>query len=122
MLHRSRRVTAPDDFRRILRHGARAGNRRLVVHLLAPSEREGRSPSRAGLVVGRGVGPSVIRHRVSRRLRHLLRDRLDALPPGTALVVRALAPAAGASSARLGEDLDTALRRVTGPDTQERKR
>lgn len=52
------------------------------------------------------------RHRVQRRLRHLLRDRLDAIPSGTLLVVRALPAAAGASSADLAADLDAALGRL----------
>jgi ribonuclease P protein component len=49
---------------------------------------------------------------VQRRLRHLLRDRLDVLAPATLVVVRALAPAAGASSAELAADLDSALRKL----------
>jgi ribonuclease P protein component len=54
----------------------------------------------------------VVRHTVQRRLRHLMRDRLGALEPGTLLVVRALPAAAGASSAQLGADVDAALRRL----------
>jgi ribonuclease P protein component len=67
---------------------------------------------RAGLVVSRAVGGSVVRHRVSRRLRHLLAPRLTALPPGSMVVVRALPPAAGASSAELGADLDAGIRSI----------
>lgn len=67
-------------------------------------------PARAGLVVSRAVGPAVVRNRVKRRLRHLLRTRLAVLPAGVVLVVRANPAAAAASSARLGEDLDAALR------------
>ena len=121
MLARARRVTRPDDFRRILRYGRKAGARRLVVHLLGDADPV-TAPARAGLVVGRGVGVAVVRHRVSRRLRHVLRDRLDALPGGTAVVVRALPPAGVASSAQLAQDLDTALRRLRSPADQERKR
>lgn len=66
-------------------------------------------PPRAGFVVSKAVGNAVVRHRVSRRLRHLVADRLDGLPAGAALVVRALPPAADASSAELGRDLDSAL-------------
>ncbi|WP_116708167.1 ribonuclease P protein component [Actinomycetospora cinnamomea] len=109
MLPRALRITRPQDFRLVLRRGRRAGRRRLVVHALATSIPR---PARAGLVVGRGVGPAVVRHRVSRRLRHLLRPRLEALPPGTDLVVRAQAPAADATSVELGEDLDAALARL----------
>jgi ribonuclease P protein component len=65
-----------------------------------------------GLVVGRGVGASVIRHQVSRRLRAQLAIRLAELPASSATVVRALPPAARADSATLGADLDAALARL----------
>lgn len=72
------------------------------------------SPALVGLVVGRAVGGSVVRHRVSRRLRAQLAQRLALLAPGSATVVRALPAAAEADSAALGRDLDAALRRVAG--------
>src|ERR1700712_3330559 len=78
-----------------MRRGRKAGRRLLSVHALVDD-----GASRAGFVVGRSVGGSVERHRVTRRLRHLLADRLDYLPAGTALVVRAHPAAAGAGSAR----------------------
>jgi ribonuclease P protein component len=76
-------------------------------------------PVRVGFVVGRAVGGSVVRHRVQRRLRHLCRERLDDLPAGSRLVVRALAPAAGATYQELGADLDRCLQRAldSGPRT-----
>ena len=70
------------------------------------------APARVGFVVGRTVGGSVDRHRVIRRLRHLVRDRLDLLPPGALVVVRALPAARDASYVSLGDDLDAALRRL----------
>ncbi|MHA6801747.1 ribonuclease P protein component [Bounagaea algeriensis] len=70
------------------------------------------APARVGFVVSKAVGNAVVRHRVTRRLRHLMRDRLPWLPAGTLVVVRALKPAAEASSAELGADLDAALRKV----------
>ncbi|BBG05624.1 hypothetical protein PSA01_29040 [Pseudonocardia saturnea] len=70
---------------------------------------------RAGFVVSKAVGNSVVRHRVTRRLRHLVADRLGTLPAGTALVVRALPPAGTATSAELGADLDSALRSASRP-------
>lgn len=51
-----------------------------------------------------------MRHRVTRRLRHLVASRLPALPVDALLVVRALPPAAAASSAELADDLDAGLR------------
>jgi ribonuclease P protein component len=103
------RLTRRTDFALVVRRGRRAGRPRLVVH--AYSDRPQGSP-RIGFVVSRNVGGSVVRHRVQRRLRHLLRDRLGELAPGTLLVVRALPPAATASSAELAADLDAALRRL----------
>ena len=67
---------------------------------------------RVGFVVSKAVGNSVVRHRVARRLRHVLRDRLGTVRPGCTLVVRALPPAATAASADLGSDIDAALRRL----------
>jgi ribonuclease P protein component len=68
-------------------------------------------PALVGFVVGRGVGNAVVRHRVQRRLRHLCRDRVDRLPVGSSLVVRALSPAAHATSSELALDLDRCLER-----------
>jgi ribonuclease P protein component len=99
----------------VLRRGSRAGRRRLVVHALTtdPSgAADVPSSARAGFVVSKAVGNSVVRHRVTRRLRHLVSARLGTLPAGTALVVRALPPSASASSVELGADLDAALRRL----------
>jgi len=74
--------------------------------------------SRVGFVVSRAVGGAVDRNRVARRLRHLVRPRLQQLPPGTLLVIRALPPAATATSAELAMDLDAVLRRLRLADVQ----
>jgi len=110
------RLRRSEDFRVVLRRGSRAGRRRLVVHALTtdPSVAADalQSAARAGFVVSKAVGNSVVRHRVTRRLRHLVSARLGTLPAGTSLVVRALPPSSTASSAELGSDLDAALRRL----------
>ncbi len=67
---------------------------------------------RAGFVVGRTVGNSVVRHRVTRRLRAVVLDQLHRLPPTADLVVRARPEAAAASSADLRRDLAAGLDRV----------
>jgi ribonuclease P protein component len=64
---------------------------------------------RAGFVVSKAVGGAVDRNRVKRRLRHLVRERLAQLPPGTDVVVRALPGAADRRYQSLGDDLDAAL-------------
>jgi ribonuclease P protein component len=80
-----------------------------VVHSFSA---ETTAPARVGFVVGKIVGPAVVRNRVRRRLRHLVAERLTGLPPGTLLVVRATPPAAMASHAELGHALDSALARM----------
>jgi ribonuclease P protein component len=107
------RLTSADEFASVIRRGRRSGRDRLVVHLQIMGHSDAEKPEyapRAGLVVSKAVGGSVVRHRVSRRLRHLLAPRLATLPRGARVVVRALPPAAGASSAELGVDLDAGLR------------
>ena len=73
------------------------------------------APPRVGLIVGRSVGGSVVRHQVARRLRAQLAAQVSALPSGTGLVVRALPDSAGATSERLGADLRSALARMQVP-------
>ena len=67
---------------------------------------------RAGFVVGKTVGNSVVRHRVTRRLRAVVLDQLDRLPPTADLVVRARPEAATATSVDLARDLSAGLDRV----------
>lgn len=114
MLSPERRLTRRADFLEVVRRGRRASRPLLTVHW-SPPEPAVQAPARAGLVVSKAVGGSVVRSRVSRRLRHLLRDRLPRLPDGGRLVVRAAPAAAGADSTALGADLDAALARLTRP-------
>lgn len=109
------------DFVAVTRRGRRAATLTMVVHLLpapatpADAEAPARSEALVGFVVGRAVGGSVVRHRVTRRLRAQVGARLDAVPAGSRLVVRALPPAASATSVRLGQDLDAGLDRLLTP-------
>jgi ribonuclease P protein component len=106
------RLRRSEDFRVVMRRGVRAGKRRLVVHALTTDPPGPAEPARAGFVVSKVVGNSVIRHQVTRRLRHLVSKRIGTLPPGCSLVIRALPPAATATSKELGTDLDAALKRL----------
>jgi ribonuclease P protein component len=67
---------------------------------------------RVGFVVSKAVGPAVTRNLVKRRLRHLARERVDQLPTGSMLVVRALPAAAEATYEELGAELDRCLTQV----------
>lgn len=111
MLPANARLRRREEFTQTVRGGQRAGRGGLVVHLDVRNTPEA-GPTRAGFVVSKAVGNSVTRNLVVRRLRHLVRDRLDALPQGSRLVIRALPTAAERSSEVLGHDLDYALRRL----------
>jgi ribonuclease P protein component len=51
---------------------------------------------------------------VKRKLRHLVRERLTLLPPGSLVVVRALPGSGDADHEQLARDLDAALQRLLG--------
>lgn len=70
-------------------------------------------PPQVGLAVSKAVGGSVVRHRVARKLRHVVADHVEQLPDGCSMVVRALPAAASATSAELEDDFTTLLTRVT---------
>ena len=117
MLPTAYRMRSGLDFSSVTRQGRRTRCGGLVVYLLDSSAGEDSQPTvpaRVGLIVGKSVGISVVRHRVARRLRAQLAARLDRLPAGSRLVVRALPASATAGSPVIGRDLDKALARLTG--------
>ena len=113
VLPAAQRLTDPDAFRQASRRGRRAASRTVVVHLWTPG---GDEPSRVGFVVSKAVGNAVVRNRVKRRLRHLVREPLAALPGSAVLVVRALPVAAGAPSSELGADLTRCLAQLASAE------
>ncbi|WP_446211981.1 ribonuclease P protein component [Micromonospora sp. IBSANI012] len=132
MLTAAQRLRRSNDFAAAVRGGRRAGRGAVVVHLTLPATPEPTAttspeparvsgtetisaPTRAGFVVSKAVGPAVVRNKVRRRLRHLVRERLAALPEGSTLVVRALPAAAEANYLRLGADLDAAIAAARTP-------
>jgi len=106
------RLRGAPEFAAVIRSGRRAGTRHLVVHVLSSARG---IPPRAGFVVSAKVGNSVVRHRVTRRLRPLVRDHLSRLAPGTDLVIRALPEAATATSIELAADLRSGLASAQRP-------
>jgi ribonuclease P protein component len=108
VLPASARVRSRSEHRLVAARGRRARRGPIVVHLVSPGTSG--EPARAGVIVGKRVGPAVRRNLVKRRLREQLRPRLGDLPDGALLVVRALPGAADAGFDRLGSALDAALR------------
>ena len=105
MLPAAHRMRSSAEFREVVRRGRSVARRDVIVHV-----RAGQAGSvRVGIVVGRAVGGSVVRHRVARRLRAQLAERLSRLPDGTRLVARVRPGAAMVSSSELGGELDSAL-------------
>jgi ribonuclease P protein component len=96
------------DFEQAVRRGARSGRDTLVVHLTTKTDPGPDGPV-VGLVVSKAVGTAVRRNLVKRRLRELVRARLDRLPAGSRVVVRALPASSSATYAQLASDLDSAL-------------
>ena len=80
----------------------------------AASVQSAPSGARAGFVVGKAVGNSVVRHRVTRRLRAVVREELHRLPATGDLVVRARPEAGAATSDVLRRDLSAGLDRLLG--------
>ncbi len=145
--HRLRRAA---DFTAVVRGpgSTRAGGRLMVVHavatpglvspalvspalvspalvspaLVSPGLTHADLPPRVGFVVSKAVGGAVVRNRTKRVLRHLVAARLDGIPDGFDLVVRANPAAAEASTAELGAELDAGLRRVLRRSGREARR
>jgi ribonuclease P protein component len=120
------RLRRRPEFTAVVRSGRRAGRPTMVLHYLperpavaggatssSAAEQPPASP-RVGLVVGRAVGGSVVRHRVSRRLRAAAAEELHRIPPTADLVLRARPEAASADFGTLRADLVRGLDRLLG--------
>jgi ribonuclease P protein component len=122
------RLRRRPEFTAVVRSGRRAGRPTMVLHYLserpvqpgsgsasgAPASPTTPPGARAGFVVGKAVGNSVVRHRVTRRLRAVVRQELHRLPSTADLVVRARPEAGTATSAVLHRDLVSGLDRLLG--------
>lgn len=114
------RLRRSPEFLLAARQGRRSVRPTLVAHVWQPAtddltaDSAVAAPARVGFVVGRKVGSAVTRNRVKRRLRHLMRPRIDSLSGGSLCVIRALPLAASADYRELERDLHAALRKVIG--------
>jgi len=96
VLPASARLTSPHDFARTTKSGLRVTTQHFVGYLHVPKmvvnpyTEEVLSHTRAGLIIGKSVGGSVRRHRVSRQIRHALAPLLPNFPAGSLIVIRGL--------------------------------
>ena len=95
------------DFEALGRHGTARSTPILVLRSL----RTDRTETRVGLSTPRTLGGAVQRNRVRRRLRELVRARLERIGPGWDLLLIARPAAGTASRAELGAALDALMRR-----------
>lgn len=81
----------------------------MVVHAHVDSSQIRVGGPRFGLVVSKAVGNSVIRHRVSRRLRHIAAEMIDELDSDLLVVIRANPASVHATHEDLERDLRKGL-------------
>jgi ribonuclease P protein component len=84
----SARLTSPQDFARTTKSGIRVTTQHFVGYLHIPAA--AMDCPRAGLIIGKSVGSSVRRHRVSRQIRHALAPLLPTFPTRSLIVIRGL--------------------------------
>ncbi len=104
VLPREHRLHPRSRVRATIRHGRRVRSGSIVVHYVA----DGSSP-RAAVIVGKGFGGAVQRHRRQRQVRHALARIWDRLPAGS-YVVRALPADVGFP--QVSDSLEAAVARL----------
>ena len=88
MLPAVNRLRTSKEFELVTKTGERATSLSLVLYFKVV-ESSSNDP-KVGLIVNSSVGGSVVRHRVSRQLRHLIAPHLSNLPNRSQLVIRVL--------------------------------
>jgi ribonuclease P protein component len=88
------RLRTSKDFALTTKTGVRATSLSLVVYLKTNSSNQtdanNSNAPLVGLIVNKSVGGSVVRHRVSRQLRHLAATHISNIPADSRLVIRVL--------------------------------
>ncbi|MCV7166879.1 ribonuclease P protein component [Mycobacterium stomatepiae] len=110
MLPARNRMRRSREFDATVKHGMRAAQPDLVVHVRRGDEDD--IGPRVGLIVAKSVGSAVDRHRVARCLRHAVAGMLTDLDQRDQVVIRALPSSRQVSSAWLEQELRRGLRRA----------
>ncbi|WP_077087147.1 ribonuclease P protein component [Mycobacterium rhizamassiliense] len=120
MLSARNRMRRSSEFDATVKCGVRAAQPDVIVHVRRSDDCDEGDGPRVGLIVGKAVGSAVERHRVSRRLRHVVRTMLPDLRHGDQVVLRALPGSRNVSSARLEQQVRNGLRRAVGKTRTDR--
>ena len=78
------RVKKEREFQKVFQEGASFANRKFVVYRLEPS---GQKHFRVGISVGKKVGNAVMRNQVKRKIRAILQELKNDLPPIDFIVI-----------------------------------
>jgi len=114
VLAKANRITSADDYRVVVRRGAKVATPHTVSYVRS---RDAVSDARFGFIVSKKVGSAVRRNRIRRRLKAVSREALLAGARDVDVVVRALPGAADASWTELRSEVIQALVRrnvITG--------
>ncbi len=106
MLAKANRITSADDYRFIVRRGAKVAGAHTVSYIRS---REAGTDARFGFIVSKKVGTAVRRNLVRRRLKAAGREFVDGGATAVDVVVRALPSASLAGFAELRDELGEAL-------------
>ena len=112
MLAKANRITSADDYRVIVRRGAKVAGAHTVSYVRS---RESGTDARFGFIVSKKVGNAVRRNLVRRRLKAVCHDALVGGVRGVDVVVRALPGAADAEFGALRSEVLDALARRARP-------
>ena len=112
MLAKANRITSADDYRVIVRRGAKVAGAHTVSYVRS---RESGTDARFGFIVSKKVGNAVRRNLVRRRLKAVCHDALVGGVRGVDVVVRALPGAADAEFGTLRSEVLDALARRARP-------
>ena len=107
-MQRRNRLTASVDFLSVRRKGRSFPCPLLTLHA-RPNEG---LPIRLGVSVGKQFGPAVARNRFKRRIREIIRHRLECLAPGWDVILSARPGAKAASFPELESAVEGTLRRA----------
>jgi ribonuclease P protein component len=106
VLAKANRITSADDYRVIVRRGAKVAGAHTVSYLRS---RESGTDARFGFIVSKKVGSAVRRNLVRRRLKAACRELVDDGTAGVDVVVRALPSASAADFGALRADVVSAV-------------